>query len=90
MKFEIAEGVALDSVSQIEKIVTDFNADMDTLNNILTHQIDEGIQTDWAQLVKSNWTQYYNNDIENTKSEMLASAKNLENAVTAWKQYNRG
>lgn len=90
MKFEIAEGVALDSATQIEKIVSDFNADMDNLNNILTHQIDEGIQTDWAQTVKNNWVQYYNNDIENTKTEMLESARDLEKAVEAWKAYNSG
>lgn len=90
MQLEIAEGVALDTASNIERIVSSFNADMDRLNTILTSKINEGIQTQWADEVKSNWQTYYTSDIETIKEEMLNSATNLKKAVDAWVAYNKG
>ena len=81
MNLTIKPGAALDDAQQIEAIVATIDQSMQTLNNVINKTIPSGIETNWSEEVKNNWTNYYSNDIPEAMATMQLSAKNLKMAV---------
>lgn len=77
----INPGAATDDAAQIDSIVRQIEADMDTLNSCINKNIPDGVDTNWSEEVKANWDKYYTGDIPETMSDMTLSANNLRVAV---------
>lgn len=89
MNITINPGAATDDAAQIDSIIETMKSDMETLNNAINNTIPSGIQTEWSEEVKGNWSSYYSSDIPETMEEMKLSATNLRMAVEQALAYSR-
>lgn len=77
----ITPGAATDDAVQIDKIVADISAEMETLNNAITSNIPDRVATKWSDTLLNNWNQYYGADVPEAMAAMSESATNLKLAV---------
>ncbi len=89
MNITINPGAATQDAAQIDKIVSEIQEDMATLNQAIENTIPEGIQTTWSETVKENWKKYYTGDIPAAMEDMKLSATNLRVAVNQALSYSK-
>jgi hypothetical protein len=85
----IKPGAATADAAQIDSIVSQITADMDTLNSAINRNIPDGVETTWSEEVKANWDHYYSSDIPDTMGQMALSASNLRQAVDDALSYSK-
>ena len=90
MSLTIKPGAATQDIKDIEQIVSTIDQSMLTLNEAINKLIPEGVETDWSRNLKESWTKCYENSVKNAMDGMKASATNLQNAVDAALEYNKG
>jgi len=89
MNLTILPGAATEDVKEIESIVNSIDQSMTELNDVISRNIPQGVDTDWSNELLSNWTKCYNNSVQNAMEGMRLSAKNLQMAVDAALEYNK-
>jgi hypothetical protein len=89
MNITINPGAATQDAAQIDRIVSEIQEDMATLNQAIESTIPEGIQTTWSEAVKENWKKYYTGDIPAAMEDMKLSAANLRLAVNQALSYSK-
>ncbi len=77
----ITPGAATDDAVQIDKIIADISAEMETLNTAIKSNIPDRVATDWSETLLNNWEQYYGADVPEAMAAMGESATNLKLAV---------
>lgn len=88
MNITITPGAATQDAAQIDEIVSSIERSMEVLDAAIKRNIPEGIETTWSDEVKSNWEQYYGNDVPQAMQEMRQSAANLRLAVDQALKYS--
>lgn len=81
MNIKINPGAATEDAAQIDSLVQSIEESMQTLDSAIKSTIPEGIQTDWSEIVRSNWEGYYTADVPVAMEDMKLSAANLRIAV---------
>lgn len=89
MNITINPGAATDDAAQIDSIINQMEQHMATLDAAIKRNIPEGVQTDWSESVRANWSSYYGNDIPEVMAEMTLSATNLRMAVDEALKYSQ-
>ena len=89
MNITINPGAATADAAQIDKIVSEIQDDMRTLDDAINNTIPEGIQTTWSETVKENWKKYYTGDVPAAMDDMKLSATNLRLAVNQALAYSK-
>lgn len=89
MNITINENAATDDAMQIDSIVESMAASLEELNEKIKKYIPALLETKWAEDLRTNWEQYYSEDIPNTMEEMKQSAANLRLAVENAIAYSR-
>lgn len=89
MNLTILPGAATEDATQIDKIVTEMQQQMDELNATIKRDIPDGVETTWSNTVRENWEGYYGADIPEAMEAMKLSAANLRLAVEQALQYDQ-
>ena len=89
MNIKINPGAATEDAAQIDSLVQTIEESMQTLDSALKSTIPDGIQTDWSEIVKSNWVNYYTADVPAAMEDMKLSAANLRVAVQQALDYSQ-
>lgn len=88
MNITITPGAATDDAAQIDKIVSDIEANLETLDAAIKRNIPNGVQTTWSDEVRNNWETYYSADVPAAMADMKLSATNLRMAVDQALKYS--
>lgn len=86
---EINTSASLDNAADIENIVQRVKSSMEQLNEIFTKTA-PGMQLDWAEELRGNWTSYYNETIPASMDELSLSAAKIQKAVEVARQMDKG
>jgi hypothetical protein len=89
MNIKINPGAATEDAAQIDSLVQTIEESMQTLDSAIKSTIPDGIQTDWSEIVKSNWVNYYTADVPAAMEDMKLSAANLRVAVQQALDYSQ-
>lgn len=89
MNIKINPGAATEDAAQIDSLVQTIEESMQTLDSAIKSTIPEGIQTDWSEIVRSNWETYYTADVPAAMEDMKLSAANLRVAVQQALDYSQ-
>ena len=89
MNIKINPGAATEDAAQIDSLVQTIEESMQTLDSAIKSTIPDGIQTDWSEIVKSNWVNYYKADVHAAMEDMKLSAANLRVAVQQALDYSQ-
>lgn len=89
MKLTINTEAALEDAAQIDSIVNDIAKNMSELNKVITDNIPDRIDTEWSRIVRDNWENYYNKDVDEAMADMKLSATNLRLAVDEAIKYSQ-
>lgn len=89
MNIKINPGAATEDAAQIDSLVQSIEESMQTLDSAIKSTIPEGIQTDWSEIVRSNWEAYYTADVPVAMEDMKLSATNLRVAVQQALDYSQ-
>ena len=89
MNITIKPGAATQDAAQIDRIVSEIQEDMRTLDQAIKNTIPDGIQTTWSEQVRSNWESYYNAEVPAAMEDMKLSAANLRVAVQQALDYSQ-
>ena len=87
MTLEIQPGAATQTAEEIDMIVKHIKEEMEALDEVFKSSAPV-MDLSWADELRSNWQTYFNNDIPETMSEMIASANNLKLAVEEFLKYS--
>lgn len=90
MNITIMPGAAIEDAQKIDDIIEKIKDDMNVLDQAIRSTIPDGIQTTWAESLRSNWENYYNEEIPNALEDMKLSAENLKIAVEKALKYDQG
>ena len=88
MNITITPGAATDDAVQIDNIVAQMEASLETLDGAIKRNIPSGVQTSWSDEVRNNWETYYTADIPAAMADMKLSATNLRLAVDQALKYS--
>lgn len=89
MNVTIKPGAATQDAVDIDNIVKSIKEDMEILHEAIVNTIPELLQTDWSDKVRSDWEQYYVNDVASAMDDMAKSAENLRKAVAEFLEYSK-
>ena len=89
MNIKINPGAATEDAAQIDSLVQTIEESMQTLDSAIKSTIPDGIQTNWSEIVKSNWVNYYTADVPAAMEDMKLSAANLRVAVQQALDYSQ-
>lgn len=89
MNVTIKPGAATQDAVEIDKIVASIKEDMQILNDAIVDTIPELLQTEWSDKVRSDWEQYYVNDVAGAMDDMALSATNLRKALDEFLEYSK-
>lgn len=90
MNITVIPGKATEDVKQIEEIVASIERAMAELDQVIGKVIPEQVETEWSNSFKDAWKTYYDGSVKNAMEGMKLSAVNLQNAVDAALEYNKG
>lgn len=80
---------ALDTISEIESIVSKVEESMENLDKIFKITA-PGMRVDWADTFRNRWNDYYNESVPEIMDNMKTSAKNLQKGIEVAAQITKG
>ena len=88
MELEIKEGAALNDAQDLKTVVSHLRAATEELSNIMKQIVTSNLSLDWADVVKGNWDNFANTNMEEVFSSITNGASSLEAAVKAAIEYS--
>lgn len=89
MNLEIKENAALNDAQDLKTVVAHLRAATEELSSIMNRIVNSDLSLEWADVVKGNWTNFANKNMEAVFSSLTNGADSLETAVRAAIGYSK-